>query len=47
MTLTQILARPVGFEHRTFCCAICDYVEKTVVVADPRRTGAVGWLAAT
>jgi hypothetical protein len=47
MALKSISAGPVGFEHRTFGCAICDYVEETVVAVDPRRTRAVGWLDTT
>jgi len=47
MVLTRISVGPVGFEHRTFVCAICDYVEETVAAVDPRKTGAVGWLGAT
>jgi hypothetical protein len=44
MVLARISVGPVGFEHRTFDCSICDCVEEIVVAVDPRRTGAAGWL---
>jgi hypothetical protein len=43
--VAQISAGPIGFEHRIFDCTICNYAEEVVLAVDPRRTGAIGWLA--
>jgi hypothetical protein len=45
--VARISAGPVGFEHRIFGCAICNYAEEVVLAVDPRRAGAIGWLATT
>ena len=45
--IAWISAGPVGFEHRVFDCTICNYAEEVVSAVDPRRAGAIGWLATT
>jgi hypothetical protein len=35
---------PDGFEHRMFECRRCGHSEQSVIVSDPLRTDAVGWL---
>lgn len=45
--VARISAGPVDFEHRIFGCAICNYAEEVVLAVDPRRAGAIGWLATT
>jgi hypothetical protein len=36
---------PDGFENRTFECRKCHHTETRLLVADPLRTGTVGWLS--
>jgi hypothetical protein len=45
--VARISTGPIGFEHRTFDCTICNYAEEVVLAVDPRRAGATGWLATT
>lgn len=44
MTLAQVKAGPIGFEHQSFKCRSCDHAEEVVVVLDPMDPSTLGWL---
>jgi hypothetical protein len=44
MMLSRILPSRAALDLRTFECANCAHVEKVVVVVDPMKSHALGWL---
>jgi tRNA(Ile2) C34 agmatinyltransferase TiaS len=45
MMTAAVLDGPQGFEQRTFKCSKCARTETQMLVADPLKSNAVGWLS--
>jgi hypothetical protein len=44
MITAAVCDGPDGFERRTFKCLKCAYTDDQMLVSDPLKAGAAGWL---
>jgi hypothetical protein len=44
MITAAVSDRPDGFEHRTFKCLKCAHTDALMLVSDPLKSSAAGWI---
>jgi hypothetical protein len=44
MITAAVLEGPAGFEHRTFKCLKCAHTDELVLISDPLKSSAAGWI---